>query len=525
MKTTTVIEPNYGTYYNPIQLMLPMDISLKIDENDMVFTFISVMKGIDLRKYVKRTTHRGNQGYDPYMMLNVMLFAEMEGENSDLRVIEKKCKRDLSYLYLSNELMPSHMAFQRFEQKYLKKSIKDIFIEISDYLADKMDVNRDIVYIDGTKLEANAYKNSFVYKTRVVNAQSRLYANVTELIWRLNQEFGYNFRYGSVYSSQEIGYIAQYLMEVMVREKIEIVYGIGKRKSVFQKYYDTFLKYALKLMEYEENIEICGKRNSYSKTDHDATMMNTKYDYYNQTGVSKPCYNIQAGVSNGLVMLAKIFQTPGDTTTFIPFMEEYKNRYGYTPNWPITDAGYGSYENYFYCLENGMNLGMKYSLYSKRYDKEYQKRKYHAFNWPLNEEGYKVCPNKKTFNIFIRDKVERAGKYLKISQLWGCDGCEGCPLIGECTKKGNRRLITVNPILNEFYETVDNNLRTEEGIEMKIQRSAQAEGIFGVMKQDRKYARIKRRGLENVEMEVLKYFIGYNLMKYHRYLMAKKAQA
>lgn len=366
METLTLTEPNYGTYYTAIQLQLPMDVSIKFEKDDPITSFVSVMKGIDLSKYVKKSVHRGNQGYDPYMMLNVMLFAEMEGKNSNLREISKLCRTDIRYIWLSNELRPSHMAFQRFEQENLKKSIKEIFYEVTNHIANLMNVNRSVLYIDGTKLEANAYKNSFVYKTRVINARNRLFRTITETICRLNQEFGYNFRYGSTYASQEIGYIVQYLMEVMVHEDIAIVYGIGKRKTDIQKYYDELLQYAMKLNEYEENLYICGSRNSYSKTDHDATMMNTKYDYYNQTGVSKPCYNVQAGVSDGIVMNAGLFQTPGDTTTYIAFMESYKEMYGTYPEWTITDAAYGTYDNYWFCLENEIQLGMKYSMYSKK---------------------------------------------------------------------------------------------------------------------------------------------------------------
>ena len=118
MEITTFTEPNYGNYYTAIQLMLPMDISKKINENDPVVSFAEAMKGMNLRSYVKKEVHRGNQGYDPYMMLNIMLFAEMEGKHSDLREIEKLCKTDIRYIWLSNEQTPSHMAFQRFEQKY-----------------------------------------------------------------------------------------------------------------------------------------------------------------------------------------------------------------------------------------------------------------------------------------------------------------------------------------------------------------------------------------------------------------------
>ena len=514
---------NYN-YYTAVQLMLPMDISKKINENDPVVSFAEAMKGMNLRSYVKKEVYRGNQGYDPYMMLNIMLFAEMEGKHSDLREIEKLCKTDTRYMWLSNEQTPSHMAFLRFEQKYLKKSIKAIFFEIASHIANLMGVDQTIQYIDGSKFEANAYKNSFVYKTRVMNTRERLWGNITKTIVLLNQEYGYCFPYHYRYCSQEIGYIVQYLMDIMLREEVEIVYGKGKRKSTFQKYYDKLLEYALKLKEYEENLYICGNRNSYSKTDHDATMMNTKYDYYNQTGISKPCYNIQHAVSGGIVMNVGVYQTPEDTKTYIPFLEQNKEYHGFYPKWAITDAGYGGYDNYFFNVENGIELRMKYNYYAKKNDSEFIIKQYNVMNQKKNEDGYKICPAGKVFDKLLREEYDERGRYLRINQKYGCEGCAECKLRKDCTKS-SRRTITINPINEEFQRKVNENLGTEMGKEMKKQRSIQAEGVFGVIKQDRLYTRIKHRGLEIIELEIFNVYAVYNLMKFHNYRLAQNYKA
>lgn len=96
----------------------------------------------------------------------------------------------------------------------------------------------------------------------------------------MNTDRGFDFEYKYMYCAQEIGYITQYLMETMVNENIEIVYGKGKRKNPVQRWYDTFLSYYTKLEEYEFWLYIIGsERNSCSKTDFDATMCTTKMDY------------------------------------------------------------------------------------------------------------------------------------------------------------------------------------------------------------------------------------------------------
>lgn len=145
-------------------------------------------------------------------------------------------------------------------------------------------------------------------------------------------------------------------------------------------------------------------------------------------------------------------------------------------------------------------------------------------NWKKDGDGYRICPSGNVFTILLNERYDEKGKYLKINQIYGCEGCAECKNRSDCTKS-DRRTIIVNPINEEFQKKVDENLGTEQGKEMKKQRSIQAEGVFGVIKQDRLYTRIKRRGIKNVEMEIFKVYIGYNLMKFHRYHLAHKCKA
>ena len=274
-------------------------------------------------------------------------------------------------------------------------------------------------------------------------------------------------------------------------------------------------------MRYEKSLNICGDRNSYSKTDHDATMMNMKYDYYNQTGVFKPGYNLQIGVSDEYIMHMDIFSNPTDTKTYIPFMKKYKKRYGCYPKWPIGDAGYGSYDNLLFNVINGMELGLKYNYYAKKNTEEFKKKIYNQMNWEYDEKGFKVCPQGHSFNIEKEEKWNTAGEYLQISSVFECGKCHDCKVKEKCTKAKEQRKIQINYALNEMQDKVDENLATEEGKEMKKQRSIQSEGTFGIIKQNMDYVRLKRRGNINVKTELLLIGIAYNIRKYHNKKMKK----
>ena len=512
-----MLESNYPKYngnYSAFQFKLPLEIDSILPIDDPVTSFVEIMRGIDTRKYFSENCQRGNKGYDPDMMLQVLLFAFMNG-NPSLRDLEDLCKFDIRYMWLSNEERPSHMAFQRFINNRLALKIQDIFYDITKVIIDVEEVDTSIVYIDGTKIEANARKTSFVWKKAVLTNRDKLYLKITEAIKELETLGFTDYESQSQYPSDDVGKIADDLMDHMVAENIDIVYGKGKRKSKVQAIFDKILEYFIKLFEYEEKLDICGERNSYSKTDHDATMMNMKYDYYNQTGVFKPGYNLQLGVSDEYIVHLGVYPNPADVKTFIPFMKSYKEKYGFLPKWPVGDAGYGSYENYFYCLETGMNLGMKYNMYAKKHDAKFKKRVYNSINWKENEEGYKVCPEGNVFDQYVDESYEKKGKYIQITSNYRCGGCGECANMSLCTKSVVERQLRRNLVLEEFQSEVDKNLSTEFGKELKKQRSIQVEGAFGVIKEDIKYTRLRRRGIESVKIELYLVALGFNLMKYH----------
>lgn len=525
MKNIEILESNYPISrinYNAFQFKFPLDFFTEVPVDDPVTSFVKIMKGIDTHKYFKNVPHRGNQGYDPHMMLNVVLFAFMKKVPS-LRELEDLCRYDIRYMWLSDNETPSFMAFQRFIAS-LDDSIEDIFHDICKRLIELENIDTSVLYIDGTKIEANAKKNSFVWKKSIITNRDKMFIKISRCISLINNHFNRNYKIDDKYHSTYIGTIADDIMAMMADKSIPIIYGAGHRQSTEQKLYDEILGYFIRLLKYEESLKICGERNSYSKTDHDATMMNMKYDYYNKTGVFKPGYNLQIGVSDEYIMHYKLYPNPTDTKTFIPFMESYKQAYGYYPRWPIADAGYGSYDNYMYCIINKLELGMKYNYYSKKNETSFRKKIFHSMNFKTNEDGYKVCPQGHPFNIHISDNYNDKSKYLQITQSYSCGKCENCSLKEKCTTSAKGRILRYNPLLEEMQKKVDENLSTDMGKEMKKQRSIQAEGTFGVIKQDAGYDRLRRRGKGNAKIEIGLMLIGFNLRKYHNKKQRKEIQ-
>lgn len=134
-----------------------------------------------------------------------------------------------------------------------------------------------------------------------------------------------------------------------------------------------------------------------------------------------------------IIVNADLFQRPGDPLTYILFMERYKKYAGELPVYTMADSAYGSYDNYMYCISNGMNIVMKYNMYAKKNTPEFKKKKYNAHNWEETEEGYRICPGEQIFNEHLYDRYDESGEYLRITQHYGNkDQCKGCEQAKEC---------------------------------------------------------------------------------------------
>ena len=225
-------------------------------------------------------------------------------------------------------------------------------------------------YIDSSKFEANANKYSWVWKKATEKSRYRLYEKITTLLNEINETLAWN----GIKIPTNTEYVPEELKEILARyvaiyelDKSNFVYGKGHRKTVQQRQYEKLEEYTAKLEEYIEKIEICGSgRNSYSKTDHSATFMRIKTDYMGNDQLL-PAYNVQIGVANEYIAVVDVNQYRSDMDCFIPLMEQFHKLYGFYPKYPIADAGYGSYNNYIYCEQHGMEKYIKNQGCEKRF--------------------------------------------------------------------------------------------------------------------------------------------------------------
>ena len=413
---------------------------------------------------------------------------------------------------------PTYRSFSYFINEEIKDSIQDIFKAVMEYIGKKDCVDFQHLYIDGSKFEANANKYTWVWKKATEKSRYRLFAKITDLFTQMNDTLTYTglkIETNTEYTPDGLETVLNRYSFICHVDEKNFVSGRGHRKSQEQRYYEKLKEYMEKLREYVVKIKICGPdRNSYSKTDHDATFMRMKEDYMGNDQLL-PAYNIQIAVADEYIAAVDVQQYRSDMDCFVPLMEKFKKLYGFYPRYPIADAGYGSYNNYIYCQEHGMEKFMKFPMYKKETtDEKYRNDPFRAVNFKTDEAGNLVCPNGKCFKLAYR-KAVKGNLYGRQEEIYECEDCSGCPYAGQCKKTEGNRTIRLNQELTAMHQEVLDNLESTHGALLRMNRSIQAEGTFGIMKQDRCYKRIVRRGLDFVKLELYLVSIGHNLYKYY----------
>nr|WP_242842313.1 transposase [Lacrimispora indolis] len=444
------------------------------------------MDHIDLSRYfVEKGYKTGRPRCDEQKLLKVILFAFMAHGICSLREIEKLCRNDIRYIYLLDDMKaPSFATFGNLIRNELTDSIEQIFTDINSYIFKKDQVDLEHTYIDGTKIEANANRYTWVWKKSCLRNRDKVFEKLSALIDSMNTNV---LDYMGIKLEKRNEYAIDYVTELLENYKtatgldmIKFVSGTGHRKSMEQRQYQEMQRFLERLKSYAKHIEICGnERNSYSKTDCDATFMRIKRDYMGNDQLL-PAYNLQVAICDEYIATVDVKPYASDMECFVPLMEKFNSIYGHYPKYPVADAGYGSYNNYLYCEEHGMEKFMKFTMFKKETtDKKYHNDPYRAVNFKRDKSGALICLNGKRFKFKYKKQVYK-NKYGRTEEIYECESCEDCPYKPDCCKKkSGNRTICMNQELTAIHQEVMSNLESIHGALLRMNRSIQAEGTFG----------------------------------------------
>ena len=514
--------------YNMNQIILPLDLAIKLQEKDIAFSIHHLVESIPEKAFDSFKRQTGCPSYHPRMMLKIILCGYTQSAFSG-RKIEDLSKDSLRMMWLAQGYEPSYRTINRFRvHPDMKELIRQCFVQFRVKLVQEKLIDQEAIFIDGTKIEANANKLTFVWKKSVekhhdslVEKSNQLYNELLEnqIIPELTRENEEQL------SIEELTQIAKKVEEVVEHytQKIESSDDVSMRKQLRseRKTPKQILKqvndWIDRKQKYEEDFEIFGTRNSYSKTDKDATFMRMKDDYM-KNGQLKAGYNVQIATEGQYTLAYGVFANPTDTKTLTPFLDQIEEQYFELPEHIVADAGYGSEQNYEDILSNRKKTPLiTYNHYLNERKRKFKNDPFQTSNWAYDEtsDTY-TCPNEKQLTFqYHTTRTDKTG-FERQFKIYACEDCTDCPLRKFCTKaqEGTNRKLMVNEKWEQQKQYIRNKLSEEKTGSIYRQRKIDVEPVFGFLKANLGFTRFLVRGKSKVENDIGLALMAVNLRKY-----------
>lgn len=516
-------------HYNQEQLTIPMYLGDLIEENHLVRVVNSAVERMNLKPLLERYEGGGTSCYHPRMMLKVLVYAYSQKLYSSRR-IAKALRENIYFMWLSGNNRPDFRTVNHFRSTVMKGIIEEVFAEVLELLVEDGYVKLENYFVDGTKIEANANKYSFVWRKSTDNYKKKLQEKVKGLfeeIDRLNDEE--DEAYGSEDLEERGG--GKPIDSKKIEEKVNQINAklAGNQDKNKEKELKKHLKkietdYLPRMKKYEDYAQKLGNRNSFSKTDVDATFMRMKEDHM-KNGQLKPGYNVQIGTEDQFIVGFSIHQRPADTGCLKPHLMNLKRLLGILPKNIVADAGYGSEENYEYIEQQELGNYVKYNTYHKEQKKKFKNDAFKFENWPYDEiEDAFTCPEGRTLRYTHTSSYTTEMGYKTERRYYECENCNGCTCREKCTKSKNNRCVQVSFRLREFKRKVTESLNSALGVILRKKRSIDVETVFGNIKGNGSFRRFMLRGLEKVKIEWGLLSMAHNLSKIAGQLMGISLQ-
>ena len=488
-------------------LLLPPSLDELVPENHMVRVVDAVIDRLDISDILSTYRGGGNSAFNPKMMLKVLVFAYLSNVYSSRR-IEELLKRDIYFMWLAGMKRPDFRTINYYRGKRLKVGFDTVFTQVVRLLHEEGFVSLKVQYIDGTKIESVANKYTFVWRGSVEKYDARLKAKTEALLRQIEQNHAIENQENPVpeeLTAEEVTKRVERIKEKVDADNL----GKEERKALKQVETDSVPR----MNRYREQLETMGSRNSYSKTDPDATFMRMKEDAM-LNGQLKPGYNVQISTENQFITNFGIYQRPTDTLTMISYLESFKARYGMHSEEIIADSGYGSEENYEYMFSNGMTPYVKYNMFHVEQRRGYRNNPFRVSNLFYNpDDDFYVCPMGQKLKFIRQEKRYTASGYQQTVSVYRACRCEGCPLRGQCHKSKRDRQIEVNHTLDDYKARARELLTSEQGIKHRSNRPIEPEAVFGQIKECGRFRRLRLKGLTGAKIDFGLKALAHNLRK------------
>lgn len=504
-------QPTFKPYHQQQLMLLPPSLDELIPKDHACRVVNDVINKISLEPLHAAYHTIGSSSYHPQMLLKVLVYGYVSNVYSS-RKLEAACKESIYFMFLSSMSYPDHNTINRFRGVRLKDALRKIFEEVVLLLAQEGLLSIEEVYTDGTKIEANANKYTFVWRKAIATNKEKI-----------KKQLAHIWEYAQSVATAEDGLPDPPDFTAISKEKVQDTVDKLNQVLAVKDNIDKKMKaklgyvtkhYPVNIARYEQQEAILGGRNSFSKTDPDATFMRLKEDHM-LNGQLKPGYNVQISTSNQFITNYSIHSNPTDTNTLAGHLEQYEKSYGPVLKSLTADAGYGSEENYTLLEHKQVAAFVKYNLFDKSQNRNYNSK--HSFSadklFYNSQADHYICPmGQKMAYVGDRSRTTATG-FTQTVRLYRAQNCSRCPLNGACHKSQGNRLIQINVNLERQKREADRLLKSEKGIEKRKKRCFDVEPVFGNIKHNHGFRRFMLRGKQKVEIEWGLIAIAQNIRK------------
>jgi transposase len=469
-----------------------------------------VLERVDITALMQQYKPGGASSYHPRMLLKALVYAYITNIYSS-RKIEQALQESIYFMWLTGMSKPDHNTINRFRGQRLQKTLQPIFTQVVLLLCEQGLLSLKDLYTDGTKIEANANRYTFVWAQSIQTNKEKIKVQLNEL-WKYAQSVAAS----ELDDTDPSGF--KKIDKEQVTATVEAINSALKEKKIDSKIRQK-LNYARKhwpavLEKYEQQERQLVNRNSYSKTDPDATFMRMKEDHM-RNGQLKPGYNVQISTNNQFIASYSLHQNPTDTRTLIPHLEQHIRNYAQKPNNVTADAGYGSEQNYQWLEKRQITAYVKHNQFDR--DQRHKKRE----NKPYAVDQFIYNPATNRYSCPAGKGMKKVKERIKPNQSgyeqtlirYQSKPCTGCPLRSQCNPDYEYRTIEVNLNWHRLKQKAEKRLKTKRGIQKRKQRCFDTEPVFAQIKHNHQFRRFQLRGIDKVTVEFGLLALAHNLRK------------
>ena len=473
-------------------------------------------------------------------MMELILYARLTNHYScrSMRFLQN----DVCALWLlDGKRLPDHSTFSRFIDKY-KEEIEDLFYQMVLKLYNLGEISGETIYQDGTKVESVANKYTFVWRKAITKNMVKCFAHLE----KIHKEFICLYPYTDcpLVITEENALEIMLLIRRLLREEFNGIdkarYGRGIRASKEEKLFRKVEQYLEKWINYIDSSDVFKdennptNRNSYSKTDRDATFMRIKEDHMRNAQL-KPAYNIQNLVDSNYIVSTYCSADRNDFHTLVPSYEKLEKKTSLRYENFCADAGYDCKENHDYLYKKGIDNFIKPAKYEQDKKRKNRNDPSRRSNMAYHEDidAYEctrghLITRREDLEEKRNESIIRRGNIPKLEQriYQASTSCKTCPVRKNCMKtsasKYEFKTLRVDTQLDIYRANAKNNIESDKGKLIRLNRSIQAEGSFALLKDGLTLRRFRVMGYKSVETEWMLFCMSANIVRFRNRLAQGK---